>query len=232
MNHWSATQQVLRWLTRAVLHIALRPSFHGLEHIVSTGPVVIAFNHLHIVDGLLLFSILPMKTVFLVTDKFRRTPAVSWYIRLTGAIFIKRGAADRQALKQAIGILRSGGVIGIAPEGRVSSTGGLTEAQPGIGSFVTHCSCSVLPVAICGQYRAHFAWMRLRRPRVRVRFGSALSFDDCVSKGSANRLITEKVMRELAELLPEDHRGIYANKGNAATEQEHERVAICVSESS
>jgi 1-acyl-sn-glycerol-3-phosphate acyltransferase len=218
-------------MTRAVLSIVLRPSFHGLQHIVSTGPLLIAFNHLHIVDGLLLFSILPMRTVFLVTDKFKGTPAVSWYVRLTGALFIKRGAADRQTLKQAIAILRAGGVIGIAPEGRVSSTGGLIQAQPGIGSLVTHCRCSVLPVAISGQYRAHFAWMRLRRPSVRVRFGSVLSFEDCVSTGKANRFVTDEIMKELAQLLPEEHRGVYCETGGAANKQEHGGVAVCVSES-
>jgi 1-acyl-sn-glycerol-3-phosphate acyltransferase len=230
MNRWSAGERVLRWLTQAVLRIAVRPSFDGLENIISSGPLVIAFNHLHVLDGLLLFSILPMKTVFLVTDRFRRTPVVSWYVRLTGALFIKQGAADRHALKQAISIVRDGGVIAIAPEGRISHTGGLTEAQAGIGSLVKHCNCSVLPVAISGQHRAHVAWLHLRRPCVRVRFGSVLSFEHRVSKLNANRLITDEVMRELARLLPNRQRGIYA-KVTGDTTMEQEGRALCVSES-
>lgn len=51
--------------------------------------------------------------------------------KLLGAFPVKRGGADRTAIKHGIDLMLDGGVLAIFPEGTRSKTGALGKAEPG-----------------------------------------------------------------------------------------------------
>jgi len=210
MLKWTIAQTAQRLVTRTLLSKAMRITVAGEEHVPPTGPYILAWNHLHIADGMLLWSSVPYPTVFLATAKFRnRNPLIHAYLLGTGAILVRDGAVDRQAVKRALAVLNSGHPIAIAPEGAVSRTGGLCAGQSGIASLVCHSGAKVIPVAISGQFEAHRKWRRFERPRVLVRYGAPIQYPSVVPSAVNLRHLTDRIMTDLAHLLPPEFRGIY-----------------------
>jgi 1-acyl-sn-glycerol-3-phosphate acyltransferase len=148
-------------------------------------------------------------------------PFVRWFLDIGNTIYVHRGEADREALALASAVLKAGGMLGIAPEGTRSRSGGLARGHSGMVRLAAESGAAIVPVAACGQEHIVANLKRLRRTRVRVRIGAPLT----VSLGdrSAVRLQaeTERVMRALAALLPPSYRGVYA-------EAEEERVVASV----
>jgi 1-acyl-sn-glycerol-3-phosphate acyltransferase len=211
MMRWSLQQRMQRWITWNVLSRALRVKVEGLENVPKTGPYILIWNHLHISDGIMLWSRVPAPTVFLATDKFRRKNwLVHVYLRGTGSIMVRNGSMDRQAVKRALQVLRDGNPVALAPEGRISQTGALCSAAPGVASLVCHSGAKVVPVAIWGQRHAHKVWTRLRRPQVTIRFGAASEYPAVKPTASNLRQIVTDIMCGLARTLPPEFRGVYS----------------------
>src|SRR5207248_1591185 len=69
-----------------------------------------------------------------------------WY----GAFPVRRGQADRQAIRTALDYLANGSCVGMFPEGTRSQTGGLIRGHIGAGLIAVRSGAQTLPVAIAG----------------------------------------------------------------------------------
>jgi 1-acyl-sn-glycerol-3-phosphate acyltransferase len=190
---------------QALCHLSMRIEVQGLPHLNVNSAAIVVFNHLSLADGPIVASLLPRKGVFLVAREFAWIPILNWCLRKVGdPIYINRGVPDRRALRRAIAVLEGGGLLCLAPEGRVSPTGALTEAQDGAAFMGRLASAIIIPVAAYGQEKFWRAWLRLRRPHVRVIVGRPFDLPS-----DQNRDNTRALMRRIAELLPSHYRGCY-----------------------
>jgi 1-acyl-sn-glycerol-3-phosphate acyltransferase len=208
-SRWTGAQRTVQRVAQLVAGAAARIDVEGRAAAATAGPMILASNHLHILDVLWLFSLLPRRTVFLAAEEFRVRPVIGWLLRLGHTIFVARGAGDRRSIDQAVAVLEAGGCVAIAPEGRLSRTGGLIKGQPGVAVLATESGAPVVPVGIFGQERAGREWLRGRRPHVHVRFGEPI----LIPRGSATarelEVHTDRIMRALARVLPAGYRGQY-----------------------
>lgn len=197
--------RILQRLTWTICRLLLRVEIEHRQRLATQGPTVVVFNHLSVADGPLLAALLPRKGVFLIAREFDRTPILNWWIRtLASPIYIDRGVPDRRAVTRARAVLNADGMLCLAPEGRVSRTGGLAQAERGAAFVANAASAQVVPVAIHGQEKFWRQWLRLRRPRVRVVVGEPFTLPHDRSRDN-----TDFMMRKIAELLPPGYRGIY-----------------------
>ena len=97
----------------------------------------------------------------------------------------------------------------MAPEGKVSRTGGLLQGRSGIAYLATEAGVPILPVVAFGQEKASHCWKRFRRVTVQIRIGSLLELP--AGKATARQLeaYTDQVMLAMARLLPPPYRGVY-----------------------
>jgi 1-acyl-sn-glycerol-3-phosphate acyltransferase len=204
-----AVRLLARWAVRAssILDVV------GAERIPATGPALFAVNHLHILDALWMSVVLPSRTRFLVAEEFRTRPVVGRLLDAGRVIYIARGRADREALERAIAVLHGAGAIAIAPEGRLSSTGGLIKGQSGVAFLSSRSGVPVIPVAAYGQERAGVSWTRLSRLRVCVRVGEPIAAPAYAATRHDLDRHTAGIMAALARLLPPAYRGIYSEPG-------------------
>ena len=78
-------------------------------------------------------------------------------------------------MKASLRHLRSGGLIGIFPEGGVVSGWGGAEPHPAAASLCLRTGVPLIPVAVSGTDRAYGKGAsRLRRSRVQVRIGTPI----------------------------------------------------------
>jgi 1-acyl-sn-glycerol-3-phosphate acyltransferase len=192
-------------LTRTLCRLTMRVEVEGLDRFPRDGPVVVAFNHLSIADGPLVAALLPRPGVFLIAREFDRIPILNRWIRaVANPIYIERGIPDPRAVVRARAVLEDGGVLCLAPEGRVSRTGALAIAQEGAAFVARSTDALIVPFAAWGQEKFWRQWLRLRRPRVRVVVGEAFALTH--ERAAEN---TRVLMARLAELLPPRYQGAY-----------------------
>lgn len=168
----------LYWIVRAMCGPGLRRLFDlvvaGAEHLPPRGPYIVAANHHNYLDGVVLGVSVPHPIAFLVMPRvFHATPLHPAFHRRIGSIPLNLHRPAAGAIKRALELLESGGVIGIFPEGPFSQEGRLVEGQPGVAMIALRARVPVVPVAIRGTYEA-LRGRRFYLPRrhpLSVRFG-------------------------------------------------------------
>ncbi|ASU78565.1 1-acyl-sn-glycerol-3-phosphate acyltransferase [Actinopolyspora erythraea] len=191
-----------RRFARGVGGIVLRTSYrirvrHG-ERFPAAGPVVLVANHSSLVDGPVLFGTLPRGAVFLIKRELFHGP-LGWALGKLGHLPVRRGAPDRQSLSAALRILRSGGVIGVFPEG--TRAGSVDTAQHGAAWLARSTGAWLLPVVCRGTAREAGRVPRFR-PRVDVLVGRPLRLPEGGGRAGL-AAATERVRDELVGLLAE-----------------------------
>ncbi|MDQ7029785.1 MAG: lysophospholipid acyltransferase family protein [Ardenticatenia bacterium] len=119
----------LYWPMRALLRALFRLGrwhVEGLDYVPQQGPLIVASNHLNLLDAPLVMASLPIGpiTVMAKAEYGRWFSPAGWILRTVDVIFVRRGHVDRRALRAALEVLHQGGRIGLAPEGTRSRHGG------------------------------------------------------------------------------------------------------------
>jgi len=195
---------------RLLLRLFTRCRVEGLENVPPSGPLLLVANHLNLVDPPVLGALLPRRIVFVAKEELFRMPLVGWIVKWYGAFGIKRGQADLQALRTAVSVLRSGGVLGMFPEGHRSRTGKMQEAYAGAALVALMGEAPVLPVGIDGTDRLRSPLSLLTRPAITVRVGPPFTLDAYRGRRGGIEEATRHMMARVASLLPEERRGFYA----------------------
>ena len=206
------TRRILRNFVYLLLKVIARVDLYGLENLPPTGGILICTNHLSIIDPALVYVFSGRDCTALVASKHKKNPFLRWIVNIVGGIWLDRGEADLHALRAAQAYLRQGGVLGIAPEGTRSKTHGLIEAKTGAAYLADKTGVHVVPVGIAGSDMAMPSWKRLRRPHLVMRVGKPFLLPP-VRRATRNDDLacnTEEIMCQIAALLPEHHRGVYA----------------------
>ena len=154
------------WNTRTV----------GAELVPPDGAVIIASNHLALVDGPLVHGVAPRITHMLVKEELYRWP-LSWLLLAAGQIPVDR-RNGRPALAAALAVLRRGGAIGIFPEGN-RGRGDASTARAGTAWLAVYSGAPVVPVAVLGTRRTGESVNGLPglRRRLHVEFGEPVALD-------------------------------------------------------
>ncbi len=188
----------------------------GTENIPPTGGVILAPNHRSYADPPVVGCGISRKVHYMAKEELFRVPILGRLIRAVGSFPVRRGTADRAALKQAIRMLEEGRVVCIFPEGTRSTDGKLKEPELGIGLIALKSKAPVVPVAIVGTDEVLSPHSKIpKRHPIRVIYGKPITFDD-LYKGNHGREALEevgkRVMDAIARLLAEAD-GSNASKG-------------------
>lgn len=181
----------VKTLCYIIFKILFRLEVIGLENIPKEGPVVIAANHISLLDPPLVGASSSRAVNFMAKEELFVFPLGQIYSSL-GAFPVKRGASDRNAIKNALGILKDGKVLGIFPEGTRSTDGKLGPAEPGALAIANKGRAQVVPTAVIGSVlkgRKSF-W-----PKMKVVFGEPLDY----SQEQFHKEELEEKGRELME---------------------------------
>jgi len=189
----------------------LRLRFEGLENIPDQGGAILAPNHVSVLDPIAL-ALGPSRrgrTVrFLAGAEFfgQGKHIVAFGLRRFRQIPVRRGMADWGALREVAGVIRSGALAGIFPEGRMGDGPELLPGQKGLARVALVAGVPVIPVAISGTNsrwpRPGFRWARPFRPTVRIVIGRPIAVAGDPRNRQDVRDLTDRIMAEIAALLP------------------------------
>jgi 1-acyl-sn-glycerol-3-phosphate acyltransferase len=177
----------------------------GTENIPETGGVILAPNHISLVDPPAVGCKLKRPVRYMAKEELFKVPILGPWMRAAGTFPVRRGSADRKAIRHAIDLLQSGEVVCIFPEGTRSPDGKLQEPELGIGLIALKSRAPIVPAAVIGSddvLPAHSK--RLHRHPITVVFGKPLTFPDLYEQKESRESmeqIGQAVMAAIADLL-------------------------------
>lgn len=204
--------RIARAIVRVLLNLITRREHVGLENIPAEPPYIMVTNHLSVFDSPLLLAVCPHTIRAFAASKHKRNPLYAPLLAMMGSVWVRRGEVDRRALKGALGVLERGEVLGMAPEGtRARGVYALQKGKTGPAYIATRADVRIVPVGITGTEKIKHNLPRLRRTDVRVVIGQPFRLPESGHvERQKLRQYTDLIMHRIAELLPEEYRGVYA----------------------
>ncbi|MFJ7627515.1 lysophospholipid acyltransferase family protein [Streptomyces sp. NPDC097595] len=206
-----------------VLRLLFRPAIEGAEHIPDDGAAIVAGNHLSFSDHFLMPAILKRRITFLAKAEYFTGPGVKG--RLTAAFFRSAGQipvdrsgkeAGQAAIREGIGVLERGELLGIYPEGTRSHDGRLYKGKVGVAVMAIRARVPVVPCAMVGTFEIQPPGRRLPRLKpVTIRFGEPLDFSRYAGledQKAAVRAVTDEIMYAILRLSGQEYVDEYAVK--------------------
>ena len=198
---------------KRVLSTFLDVDASEVARIPMEGPLIISTNHINSLDAPVGFSHLhprPM-TAFVKAETWD-----NWFMKFLfnawDAIPIKRGEVDFEAFRMAEEALKQKKIVLVAPEGTRSRHGRLNQGYPGIALLAIRSGAPILPVVIYGNEKINN--LRIgKRTKMTIKVGNPykINLNGHTLDRENRKQITDEIMYEIARILPEENRGVYAD---------------------
>jgi 1-acyl-sn-glycerol-3-phosphate acyltransferase len=156
-----------KFVVGCVVRVVWRARVRGTENVPSSGPLIVACNHLSYLDPPAMGSLCPRRISYMAKRELFEIPVLGAMIRALGAYAVDRRGSATAAIKRSLEVLKAGGAVGIFPEGTRNRSGGV-EPQTGVALLAALAGAPVVPASIRGTDRA------LRLGRIDVAFGAPL----------------------------------------------------------
>jgi len=152
---------LMRFIAWLLVHTMYRVERHGLQNVPDEGACVVACNHVSYVDAVVISAYVRRPIRFVMDHRIFETPVMGFIFRTMRAIPIapaKEDAARKErafeAVREALG---EGEIVGIFPEGRLTSDGEMQPFRPGIERIVGETPVPVIPMALSGLWGSFFS---------------------------------------------------------------------------
>ena len=226
MAYW-----VVKAILTPILRLFWRVRVEGVGRVPTTGPAILASNHVSFCDSIFLPLVLRRRVTFVAKAEYFDDPKTAWFFRAVGQIPVKRegGSASAGALAAATDVLRSGQLFGIYPEGTRSPDGRLYRGHTGVARLALANRVPVIAVAMLGTREVQPIGQA--RPRlfrtVTIRFSEPMHFDRYAARAddpTVLRTVTDEIMFELRELSGQEYVDRYAKRKDVVEAAEPARI--------
>lgn len=202
----------------------------GSHHVPRSGPVILAANHLALIDPLFIGVACPRPVRFIAKQELfdegtlpKRTFAR--LLRALGQLSVDRrpGQSAQAAMDNSLAVLNGGEVFGIFPEGTRSPDGRLYRGQTGLAWLALTTGAPVVPVALAGTERILPPGRKIPSlNRVGVRFGEQVDLSPWAGqahRARPRREATDAIMDAIAKLSGQEQVARFAASVKAELEQ-------------
>ncbi|MFG2352793.1 lysophospholipid acyltransferase family protein [Streptomyces sp. NPDC048521] len=204
-----------------LLRLVFRPRIEGLANVPAEGPAIVAGNHLSFSDHFLMPAMLRRRITFLAKAEYFTGPGVkgrltAFFFRSAGQIPVDRSGkeAGQAAIREGLGVLARGELLGVYPEGTRSHDGRLYKGKVGVAVMALKAGVPVVPCAMIGTFEAQPPGRVIPRIHpVTIRFGKALDFSRYAgmeNEKAVLRAVTDEIMYAILTLSEQEYVDEYA----------------------
>ncbi|MBK7643953.1 MAG: 1-acyl-sn-glycerol-3-phosphate acyltransferase [Planctomycetes bacterium] len=169
------TYHFLRSVCWLFLKLYCRMRIEGAEKLPKSGGCVLAANHASHLDIPILSTTTLRHVAFVARDTLDESRFLSFIMRETRAVLVKRGTADRRAIRAMVDHLAVGDCVAIYPEGTRTHDGKLGELKGGALLAARMGKVPIVPIGLDGSYRLLSRHMKFPRPaKLVVRVGDPI----------------------------------------------------------
>lgn len=201
-------------VVRPVLFACTRPQWSGVEHLPRDRGVIVAINHVTMLDPLTSAHFLydnGFAPRILAKDSLFRVPVLGRILRALGQVPVHRGTSRAgDALRDAVAALEAGECVVIFPEGTLTREPDMwpMAGKTGVARLALTSGAPVVPVAQWGTHRVLARYGKVPRPfprkPVTVVAGPPVDLSDLAGlplDAAVLREATERVMDAITTLL-------------------------------
>lgn len=186
---------VLRWfVASSLVFLAPGSAGYGLDRVPLQGGAVVAANHLSGLDHPLIGMFCPRTIFFMAKAELMEMPVVGGVLRWTGAFPVRRGEADRDALREARRLAREGHFVGVHVEGTRQRLGYPGPVKIGGVMIAMQEGVPVLPCAV-----ETFRWGLKNARACAVMWGEPISLEGLrrnrAGYDEAIHIVSEEIVR-------------------------------------
>lgn len=181
-----------RFIVALILFPLYRITIIGKENIPKKGPVIICSNHISNFDPPVVGITSPRDIYFMAKGELFEKPFLGKLLLGIRAFPVKRGLADRNALRKGLEILKKGNALGLFPEGTRSKTGELGKPLAGVGFFALRSEAAIIPCAIIGPYRVF--------KKTKVIYGKPMEMEQFRAAKPTPQEMADAIMLEIKSL--------------------------------
>ena len=176
----------------------LRTRVIGAENIPASGAFILAANHVSNWDPPFLGTFIEREICYMGKEELFKNPIMAWICRSLHVFPVKRGSADKTAIKTALKVLKDGKCLGIFPEGTRSKTGKMGKAESGVSLLAAMSKTVIIPAAIVNTEKI-FSRTEFF-PRLAVIYGLPMKFSGSTKDKIAMENFAQELMSEIAKL--------------------------------
>ena len=197
-----ALYHLFKWsIVSPVFHTYFRGKIHGAHHVPRQGKLLVVSNHASDFDPPIVSNCVGRPLAFMAKEELFRIPVLKQAIAAYGAYPVKRGSADRAAMKAAIASIDQGWATGLFLDGTRSKDGRIHDPKIGAAWIAAKTQSPMLPVCLWGSHRIFVPGSN--RPRsvpLTVRIGAPIP-----PPASSDRADLEAVTAHCAAVINELH---------------------------
>ncbi len=197
-----ALYHLFKWsVVSPVLHSYLRGRIYGAKKVPMDGPLIVVANHASNFDPPLLSSCMRRPVSYMAKESLFEMPVLAPAIRAYGAYPVKRGSADRSAIREALRQLENGWAVGIFLQGVRTPDGRISSPKLGAAMIAAKAQVPLLPVSLWGTEKILRKGSALPKPSpVTVRIGDAIAPPVSSKDKAALKEVTQRCTDEIHAL--------------------------------
>ncbi|HZK44318.1 MAG TPA: lysophospholipid acyltransferase family protein [Syntrophomonadaceae bacterium] len=188
--------RILWWLVRPILFLLGLRSEGATNNIPAKGPLIVVANHVSAWDPIMVAAVFKRQIHFMAKAELFNYKILGKLIKSLNAFPVKRGAADRKAIRESISILEQGLILGMFPEGSRNKTNKEVKAQLGVAMIALKTGAPVIPVACIGTDSAFpIGWFR----PLKVKVGQPIKLEEFKDKR-----VNSAIMAEVSDIIDKE----------------------------
>ncbi|MEM6350949.1 MAG: lysophospholipid acyltransferase family protein [Cyanobacteria bacterium P01_D01_bin.14] len=201
---WISLQlyHLFKWtVVNPMLRGYFRGRVYGVENVPRKGPLIVVANHASDFDPPIVSCAVRRPVSYMAKEELFKVPVLAPAIRAYGAYPVKRGSADRSAIRAALQQLENGWAVGIFLQGTRTHDGRIPNPKLGAALIAAKAQVPLLPLSLWGTHRILPKGAKLPRALpLTIRIGGAIA-----PPPSTNRAQLQTVTAHCTEAIHQLH---------------------------
>lgn len=163
---------IARFLAWMVIRLLYRLRVQGIDQVPDQGPALLVCNHVSYMDAMLVLGAVPRPVRFVMYHKIHDIPGLRQLFRAARAIPIAGAREDPAVMGAAFAqidrALAEGELVGIFPEGGLTTDGEIAQFRKGVERILAARPVPVVPMALRGMWSSMWSRRDTRMGRMRL----------------------------------------------------------------
>lgn len=204
--HDSRAGRAFYWVTVRLLRLTLmrwlRVRTQGTHHLAMEGPVIVAPVHRSNLDSIIVACSTERRIRAIGKESLFTHPAFAWVNAALGAIPVRRGEADRVAMRASQHIITDGAMMIVFPEGTRQTGTEVIGVFDGTAYLAQKTGAPIIPIGIGGTEAAMASGSKgIRRVRCAIVVGEPIAPPEGRLSQPQRRAFSEGVSAKLQEVF-------------------------------